>query len=63
VVVQRSDDTPEAIAKRLETFERETLPLLSFYESRGLLVTVDGDQTVDAVASDIDARLFERGLL
>ncbi|MGC2168288.1 MAG: adenylate kinase [Acidimicrobiales bacterium] len=62
-VVQRSDDTPEAIAKRLETFERETLPLLSFYESRGLLVTVDGDQAVDAVARDIDARLFERGLL
>jgi adenylate kinase len=62
-VVQRSDDTPEAIAKRLETFERETLPLLSFYESRGLLVTVDGDQAVDAVARDIDARLLERGLV
>jgi len=62
-VVQRSDDTPEAIARRLETFERETLPLLSFYESRGLLVTVNGDQSVDAVASDIDARLIERGLL
>ncbi len=62
-VVQRSDDTPEAIAKRLETFERETLPLLSFYESRGLLVTVDGDQAVDTVAKDIDARLLERGLL
>ncbi|MGC2486637.1 MAG: adenylate kinase [Acidimicrobiales bacterium] len=62
-VVQRSDDTPEAIAKRLETFERETLPLLSFYESRKLLVTVDGDQPVDTVANDIDARLIERGLL
>ena len=62
-VVQRSDDTPEAIAKRLETFERETRPLLSFYESRGLLVTVDGDQGVDTVARDIDARLLERGLL
>lgn len=38
----RSDDTPEAIAKRLETYERETAPLLDIYESRGMLVTVDG---------------------
>ncbi len=62
-VVQRSDDTPEAIATRLETFERETRPLLAFYDERGLLVTVSGDQAVDAVAGDIDERLRERGLV
>ena len=36
----RSDDTPEAIAKRLETYERETAPLLDIYENRGMLVAV-----------------------
>lgn len=61
-VVQRSDDRPEAIRQRLETFERDTLPLLSFYESRGILVKVNGDQTVEEVAADIDEKLHGRGL-
>jgi adenylate kinase len=61
-VVQRSDDKPEAIRQRLETFERDTLPLLSFYESRGVLVKVVGDQPVVKVASDIDDLLLGRGL-
>ena len=60
--VQRSDDKPEVIRQRLETFERDTLPLLSFYESRGILVKVNGDQSVEKVASDIDALLHGRGL-
>src|ERR1700677_3624517 len=61
-VVQRSDDQPEAIQKRLETFERDTFPLLSFYEQRDLLVKVNGDQSVETVAEDIDALLHGRGV-
>lgn len=62
-VVQRSDDNPEVIAERLATFERDTFPLLSFYESRNLLVKVDGDQPVEKVAADIDELLHGRGLV
>ena len=61
-VVQRSDDRPEAIEKRLALFERDTRPLLDFYAERGLLVTVDGAQSVDQVTADIRARLNERGI-
>ncbi len=61
-VIQRSDDKPEVIAERLATFERDTFPLLSFYESRDLLVKVNGDQPVDKVAADIDDLLRGRGL-
>lgn len=61
-VVQRSDDRPEAIQKRLELFERDTHPLLDFYGSRGLVVTVNGDQAVDQVTADIRAALAERGV-
>ena len=61
-VVQRSDDKPEAIQKRLETFDRDTLPLLSFYESRGILVKVNGNQLRENVAADIDGLLHGRGL-
>jgi adenylate kinase len=61
-VVQRSDDKPDVIAKRLESFERDTFPLLSYYESRDLLVKVRGDQPVDAVSAAINELLHSRGL-
>ena len=61
-VVQRSDDKPEAIKQRLETFERDTFPLLSFYEQRNLLVKVNGDQSVEKVAADIDELIAGRGI-
>jgi adenylate kinase len=54
----RSDDTPEAIATRLETYEKETAPLLDIYESRGLLVVVDGVGDVDAINHRITGYLL-----
>jgi adenylate kinase len=48
-VVQREDDTEEAINRRLELYERETGPLIDFYEDLGLLMRVDGVGTVDEV--------------
>lgn len=62
-VVQRSDDQPEAISRRLEVFERDTAPLLSFYAERDLLVSVNGDQTPDEVTADIEGVLHSRGLV
>ena len=48
-VVQREDDTPEAVTKRLELYERDTRPLLDFYEDLDLLVTIDGVGAPDEV--------------
>jgi adenylate kinase len=61
-VVQRADDMPEAIIKRLEVYERDTAPLLSFYEARGLLVRVDGDQDPQDVTAEILDVLADRGI-
>ena len=61
-VIQRPDDFPDAIARRLETYERDTAPLKEFYERRGLVVTVDGSRSPDEVTSDLIAVLRERGL-
>ncbi len=61
-VVQRSDDLPEAIAARLALYERDTAPLLDFYDRRGLLVTVDGARDADEVSADIIAAVAARGL-
>lgn len=49
----RSDDTRATIEHRLEVFDRQTKPLLAFYERLGLLVTVDGEQEVDQVTASL----------
>lgn len=48
-VVQRADDTEEAVRKRLDLYAAETKPLVPFYAERGLLVEVDGLGTADEV--------------
>ena len=40
----RSDDTPEAIAKRLDVYAKETAPLLDIYQKRGLLKTFNASR-------------------
>jgi adenylate kinase len=49
----RGDDTEAVIDRRLTVYEEQTRPILGFYDSRGLLVDVNGDQTVEAVLADI----------
>ncbi|NNN00289.1 MAG: adenylate kinase [Acidimicrobiaceae bacterium] len=61
-VIQRADDRPEAIQKRLEAYERDTEPLLKFYESRGLLESVDGSLSPDDVTRAIAQALHARGI-
>jgi len=47
--VQRADDTPDAIARRLALYDEETRPLLAWLAERKLLVTVDGVGATDEV--------------
>ena len=48
-VIQREDDTEEAISRRLELYERQTEPLIEWYRGNGLLEIVTGTGTPDAV--------------
>ena len=48
-VVQREDDTEDAIRRRLELYERQTAPLVEWYENEGLLARVNGTGSSDAV--------------
>ena len=59
-LIQRADDTPEAIAKRLDLYETETAPLADYYARRGLLRRVDGDQPIEAVTESIVAAIDNR---
>lgn len=61
-VIQRADDQSEAIRQRLAMYERDTAPLLAFYEERHLLVRVDGSRDPDEVTAAIVGAVRERGL-
>jgi adenylate kinase len=52
-VVQRADDTEEAIQRRLDLYERETAPLTAWYADAGLLEVVDGLGDADEVSARI----------
>lgn len=51
----RGDDTEEGIARRLELYEQETLPVLKWFDEHGLLVRVDGFADEEVVTQ----RLFD----
>lgn len=56
----RSDDTPEAIERRLELYDRETAPLVEYYRShQANVVGVHADRSVDEVFREIDDALGE----
>jgi adenylate kinase len=48
-VIQREDDTEEAIERRLDLYEAETAPLIAWYAERDLLVSLNGTGSPDAV--------------
>ena len=60
-LVQRDDDTEEAIRRRLEIYESSTAPLIAWYQERGLLATVDAvgdlDEVAGRVAAAVEAKL------
>ena len=43
----RDDDAPQTVKKRLETYHEQTEPLKAFYDERGLLLTVQGQDKVE----------------
>ena len=56
-LVQRDDDKPETVQKRLAVYHEQTEPLIHWYEERGLLRRFDGSRTPEEVNSHIRATL------
>jgi adenylate kinase len=55
-VIQRDDETEEAILHRLATYNEKTAPLIGFYKKEGLLKTVSGTSS-DAVVNELKSAL------
>jgi adenylate kinase len=60
-VVQRDDDTEEAVRQRLSIYNEQTAPLLEWFRNEGLLIEVDGvgdpDEIASAIVAEVNARL------
>jgi adenylate kinase len=54
---QRDDDTEETQKRRIAVYFEQTAPLLDYYRERGLLVEIDGEQSIDAVQEALVAAI------
>ncbi|OGM77247.1 hypothetical protein A2188_02640 [Candidatus Woesebacteria bacterium RIFOXYA1_FULL_43_9] len=54
---QREDDNPIAIGKRLAVYHENTIPVLELARKDGLLLEVDGEQSIEKIASDLETAL------
>jgi adenylate kinase len=59
-VIQREDDREEAITRRLELYERQTTPLIDWYQARNQLASISGSGSPDAVTRRLIKSIEER---
>jgi len=52
-LVQRPDDKPEAIKRRLEAYHKVTAPLTNVLKKEGILVEVDGERPINVISTDL----------
>ncbi len=58
-LTQRKDDQPETIRHRLETYQKETAPLIGYYRRKNILYDLHGDYDVNEFQDEIQT-LFEK---
>jgi adenylate kinase len=58
-LVQRDDDKPEAVQKRLQIYHEETEPLREYYKPRGIVKEVDGTRNPDEVFAELCSLIGE----
>ncbi|MCW5822983.1 MAG: adenylate kinase [Cyanobacteria bacterium TGS_CYA1] len=52
-LIHRSDDKVEVVSSRLETYKKETEPLIGFYKAKGVLKTLNADDTPEHIFQEI----------
>ena len=56
-LVQRKDDTEETVKNRLNVYANQTKPLLEYYDSYGIVKTIDGVGDIDVIFNNIKSSL------
>ena len=52
-LITRKDDNAETVTKRLNEYHSQTAPLFDFYQSRGILVDIDGTKKMEDITKEI----------
>ena len=58
----RADDNEKTIAKRLDTFDKETKPIVSFFEKKNILIKIDGMKSKEEITKEISEKFKEKKL-
>jgi len=61
-LIQREDDKPDSIKKRLDVYKNQTAPLIGYYKEKGILAEIDASkpiEKVDEIISDVKKALEE----
>jgi adenylate kinase len=53
----RKDDNPETLSRRLQAYAKETAPLVEHFAGKGLLCSIDGLQSIEAVENELTAAI------
>jgi adenylate kinase len=56
---QRDDDKAETVARRIRVYLEQTMPLIEYYQQAGLLVEVDGTQSIEKVSEKLMFELLK----
>ena len=57
-LVQRKDDNESTVRNRLKAYHEQTSPLATWYDNQGLLIRVNGEQTIKQVGDEIFSQMF-----
>ena len=58
-LIQRKDDRPETVKARLESYRRETLPLVAYYRKKGILVEVEAGAEMEYVRKAVETAFLK----
>jgi adenylate kinase len=58
-LIQREDDSADVVETRVEEYNTKTAPVVEHYESEGLLVRIDGEDTPEAVWDEVEDAIAE----
>ncbi len=54
---QREDDKAETVSRRIRVYFEQTMPLIEYYRQKGVLLEIDGTQSIEQVSADLLAAL------
>lgn len=52
-LIQRADDTEETVLNRIDVYNKQTKPLVDYYDKAGVIINIDGNKDLDDVFADI----------